>query len=425
MKAYGALFSVPGGRPIIIAGMLGRFPIAMTPLAIVFVISVTSGSFVDAGLVSAGFTLAGAIVGPQLGRIADRFGQLPVLLTILPLHSVALVAFMLLTDRGLSLVALVALASFAGMTVPALGMYTRARWTAMRTSPQLRHTALSWETISDETSYVVGPALVGAIAATGRAELGLALSLALTVFSTLLLASQRKTEPPLAPRVSKVAVERGRSPLLVPGFALLLLSFLATGGVFGSINVTLVAVSKHLGNEAAGGLLVSLFSVGSLTMGFVYGAIHFKSSPVVRWVIAAGLFVVCSAPLLFAAASIGSVAVAVAIAGCVIAPTMITGHTIVALVVPGVRRTEGFGWMSATTALGITVGSVIAGHFIDGGRPTWGFAVLVGSATTAFLISLLAFRPLARSVSTSPASEHDDGEPHGDRDPLDEFVEHP
>lgn len=395
MKSYLELFRLHGALPIVIAGMLGRFPVAMSPLAIILVIADRQGSFLEAGVVSAGFTLAGAVVGPQLARLADSRGQRSVLLAVWPLHAAGMAGLIVAIVAGLALGWLITFAIVAGAMLPNLGVYTRARWAALTDSPSVRHSALSWETTSDEASYVIGPALVGLITVAWDPIACLGVGLLLTTAGIAILVTQRSTEPRQV--IAATAPPVGISPLRTPGFVLLLAAFLATGGIFGSINVTLIAAATDLGAEAAGGLLVSLFSLGSLIAGLVYGAVPVATSPLRRWLIAAGSFAACTVPLLFLNQSLPGLVVAVALAGCVIAPTMIAGHSIVAAIVASDRRTEGFSWLSAFAALGITLGSTLSGQFIDDGQIAGGFWVLVGSATTAFVLALIAAVPLSRT----------------------------
>ena len=58
---------------------MARLPLSMTGLGIVLLISLTTGSFGRAGLVTAVGTLTAAVVAPLWGRAIDRIGQARVL----------------------------------------------------------------------------------------------------------------------------------------------------------------------------------------------------------------------------------------------------------------------------------------------------------------------------------------------------------
>jgi MFS family permease len=76
---YRELFSIPGTRGFVAAGLLGRMSMSMTGLGIVLMVSAVSGSYATAGAVSATCSLAIAASAPVIGRLADRHGQARVL----------------------------------------------------------------------------------------------------------------------------------------------------------------------------------------------------------------------------------------------------------------------------------------------------------------------------------------------------------
>ena len=73
LSSYQKVLRKPGAFSTLGFGMVGRIPLAMNPVAIILLISSTKDSFADAGLASGAYTLAGALVGPRIGRLADRF----------------------------------------------------------------------------------------------------------------------------------------------------------------------------------------------------------------------------------------------------------------------------------------------------------------------------------------------------------------
>ena len=73
--AYGTVLADPRARAFTLAGLLARLPLSMTGLGIVLMISLTTGSFGRAGLVTACATLTAAVVLPWWGRRIDRVGQ--------------------------------------------------------------------------------------------------------------------------------------------------------------------------------------------------------------------------------------------------------------------------------------------------------------------------------------------------------------
>jgi MFS family permease len=68
----------------------------MTSLGIVWLVHARTGSYATAGLVTGGFAVAEAVAGPQLARLADRFGQTRVLPPALLGHAAAVATLLAL-----------------------------------------------------------------------------------------------------------------------------------------------------------------------------------------------------------------------------------------------------------------------------------------------------------------------------------------
>ena len=96
----------------------------MTGLGLVWLLHARTGSYGTAGLAAAGFSLAEALIGPQLARLVDRFGQARVLPFCLAAHGAAIACVLASTAPA----AAVAAATCAGAAVPQLGALSAARW---------------------------------------------------------------------------------------------------------------------------------------------------------------------------------------------------------------------------------------------------------------------------------------------------------
>src|ERR1700691_6793800 len=86
---YRPLLRTPGPAAFFLTAAVGRTGIAMTGLGLVWLLHARTGSYGTAGLAAAGFSLAEALIGPQLARLVDRFGQTPVLPFALLSHAAA------------------------------------------------------------------------------------------------------------------------------------------------------------------------------------------------------------------------------------------------------------------------------------------------------------------------------------------------
>src|SRR3990170_5016211 len=123
---------MPGGRVMLVVGVLARLGIGMTPLALLLLVQQATGRYAAAGLAGGIYALAGAAVSPVAGRIADRIGPSPVLFITAVLHPLALVGLLLVSRGGESALPWIFAASaLAGATYPPLTAAIRRAWTDM------------------------------------------------------------------------------------------------------------------------------------------------------------------------------------------------------------------------------------------------------------------------------------------------------
>jgi hypothetical protein len=96
MRMYRELLTLPRARSSVLGGFVGRLPVAMRALGCLLLVSATTGSYAQAGVVAAAMTVSQAVAGPVLGRAVDRHGQRRVLLLALGGHTLALGSLVLL-----------------------------------------------------------------------------------------------------------------------------------------------------------------------------------------------------------------------------------------------------------------------------------------------------------------------------------------
>ncbi|GAA2495469.1 MFS transporter [Streptomyces longisporus] len=387
---YRALFAAPGTKGFSAAGLLGRMPLSMMGIGVVTMISQLTGRYGLAGGLSATIALAAAAIGPQISRLVDQYGQRRVLrpATLVALASAAgllLAAHFRWPDWVLFVCA-------AGIgSVPSLGAMIRARWAALyRGTPQL-HTAYSFESVVDEVCFIFGPIISIGLSTAWFPEAGPLLAACFLATGVFWLTAQRATEPEPHPREK----HGGGTALRARGLQVLVATFAATGTIFGSVDVVTVAFADERGHKAAASVVLALYAAGSCVAGVVFGLLHFKGAPARRWLLGICVMAVSMIPLLLVG-NLPFLAVALFVAGLSIAPTMITTMSLIEEHVPRAQLTEGMTWVSTGLAVGVALGSSVAGWVIDAAGARAGYGVPAVSGAVAVTVGFLGYRRLSR-----------------------------
>ncbi|MDG9702667.1 MFS transporter [Streptomyces sp. DH37] len=427
---YRDLLRTPGAWTFLLPGFLARQPFAMLTLGIVLLVEHTTGSFGTAGTVSAVTGVSMALFAPRSGRLADRFGQRAVLLPGVLLHAASVGVLIALALSRAPLWALLLAAVPAGASVPQVGPMVRARWAHLLRDgagdgktrgtgkekgaggARLLSTAAAFESVTDEFTFVIGPVLATALCTTVHPAAGLVAEAALTVVGGLVFAAQRRTAPPAHRRARGADGARRASALSVPGVRVLVVAFLGIGAVFGGMQVSMAAFTDSIGQPGINGVLYGIFAAGNMLSGIVYGALSWRSAPQRRLLAAYALLTLTTAPL-WAVDAVPLLAVLGLLAGLGIAPSLITGFTLVERLVPAGVRTEAFTWLAGAVALGQAGAAALAGRLTDGFGVSAGFTVPL-AATALALVTVTVLRGwLAPGGGTGDgaADEAGDGEP--------------
>lgn len=397
LTPYRRAFATPGSRAFSATGLLARLPISMMSIGIVLLISATTGSYSQAGLLAAIYIIANAAVAIPHGQLIDRVGQSRMLWLDgigFALGGTLLVAFGGHADTRSQVIAGIGCA-IAGIAIPPVGSMVRARWAAGIDDPQVRHTAFSWEAVVDEIVFVVGPALVTVAASTFTADAALAAAVAIGIIGPWLLAGQRRTEPPR--RVVRAATV-GALPWRHIG--VLTVVAISLGSMFGALEVSAVAFSTDVGHRKWAGLLVSAFASGSLIAGLITGAIHPKTAEPIR--IRIGLIALMAVSLLLPWVHALSAAAAVLfLVGLGLAPTLVAIFTLLEAVTPPERLNESMAFLQTGMSGGTAFGAWLTGIIVDHNSGATGYYVCAVSAALAF-VAALALRDADRAGSSLP-----------------------
>jgi predicted MFS family arabinose efflux permease len=82
------------------------------------------------------------------------------------------------------------------------------------------------------------------------------------------------------------------------------------------------------------------------------------------------------------------------VAGLGIAPSLISGFTLVERTVPSRAVTEGLTWLTTALVVGFSGSTWLAGQLVDGAGVDWAFAVGALSAAIALVVVLSSYRML-------------------------------
>ncbi|GGX70873.1 MFS transporter [Streptomyces minutiscleroticus] len=387
---YRALFTAPGAAAFSAAGLLGRMPLSMMGIGVVTMISQVTGRYGLAGALSATIALSAAALGPQVSRLVDRHGQRRVLRPATLLSLTAAAALLLAVRLGWPDPVLFLCCAGIGCT-PSIGSMTRARWGKLyRGSPRL-HTAYAFESVIDEVCFILGPIISIGLSTAWFPEAGPLLAACFLAAGVFWLTAQRATEPEPHPREHHT----GGSALRSPGLQVLVATFVATGTIFGAVDVVTVAFAEEQGHKGAASLVLAVYAAGSCVAGAVFGLLRLTGPPARRWGLGVCAMAVSMIPLLLVG-NLPFLAVALFVAGLSIAPTMITTMALVEQHVPRAKLTEGMTWVSTGLAVGVALGSSVAGWVIDAAGADAGYGVPAVAGAVAVVIGLLGHRRLSR-----------------------------
>lgn len=415
---YRAIFAAPGTKAFSAAGLLGRMPLSMVGVGILTMISEITGRYAMASALTGTLALAAAVIGPQVSRLVDQYGQRRVLrpATLIAVASVS--GLLLAAANGLPDWTLFVCAAIAGC-VPSVGSMVRARWTVIyRNSARELHTAYSLESVLDEVCFIFGPILAIGLSTTWFPEAGPLIAAVCLLVGVWLLTAQRSTEPEPHPRGEHT--DRA-SALRSPGLQVLAGTFVATGAIFGSIDVATLAFAEEQGHKSSASFILAIWALGSCLAGIVFGLLHLKGRTELRWVLGVCAMAVSMIPLLLAG-NLPILAVALFVSGLAIAPTMITTMALIEAHVPRAKLTEGMTWISTGLAVGVAIGSSVTGLVIDAAGARSGYVVSLSAGAAAAAVAFAGYRRLTRpaqgeepSSDGGQADEDDSGDSREER----------
>jgi MFS family permease len=389
-SGYRPLLRTPGAAAFFLTAGVGRVGIAMTGLGLVWLLHARTGCYGAAGLATAGFSLAEALIGPHLARLVDRFGQGRVLPLCLLAHGAAIAGVLASTTPAASII----FATCAGAVVPQLGALSAARWADLLRGERAGElpAAFSLESVANATAFLLGPVLVTSLGAAGDATLASAIAAVLILGGGGALAAQGRTAPP--PARGHAGHDRAGRTLLRPAFLLLALLNLAIGLYFGTMGISVSSFAVGHGVPGAAAPIIVASSLSGLLCGWLYGRRRHRA-PARRQLVIATAYLASTALLLPLAPSAIWLGAAVAVTEAAVPPTLALLNVLTEKAVHPAVLTQAFTWNNSASAAGLALAAFLAGRAAD----AWGASAALALAPAAGLLLLvlsLALSPAAR-----------------------------
>jgi hypothetical protein len=356
LRRYGAVVRTPGMRAWTLVVLCQRLPIAMSPLALVYLGHLAASSYAAGAVLAAVFAAAEAVTAGPMGR---RFDRRPARSEIRLVLGVQAILFVALTASALTpapLWLLVLLSAGAGGV--ASGAHGGLRALLVRTTdPATHHAALSLESTLTTLLWAVGPAVVGLVTLTAGAAWSIALVAALAAAGALAAGTLADPGPAPDGPEAKVRVWHRTWPALLQEGAVMVCVGAAYTGLPGLL--------ESVGTEGTvAGPLLAVFALAGLAGGLVYGSrtwpgAYRTQSAVLVLAVAAVLGLAAVAP------TAGLVGALVVLSGLAGTPALTARAAGVQQLLPEHAWAAGFSGLYAAGGVGFGVAGLVVAGLVD------------------------------------------------------------
>jgi MFS family permease len=399
-ETYRRVLATEGVRLPLTGATIGRLPFAAGALATLLLVQGSTGSFADAGLVNAAYSIAVAIGLPLQGRIIDRVGQTWVFVAVTAISSAAMSLLVVLAQSGSSVAAMAAASAVAGATVPPIGTSIRTLISDLVRDPLLRQSAFALDAVMVEVAFIVGPVVTAVVVGLASPAAAVLVNVVLAVLGSTLFAASR------ASRAWRgVPHDLGLvGPLRSTGVLVIMGTGLGVGIAVGAIELGMTAFAADHDARELAGVLISAQAAGSLLAGLTYGSRTWRGSPARRLSLFTAGMVLTMVPLLL----VPSLAIAfplMLLSGVALAPTVSVIYTLLDSIAPPGTATEATGWVLTAVVGGASIGTGVAGAAVNASGPHTGFAVALGGALVALTAALIGRRSLYASSELLPEAQ--------------------
>jgi MFS family permease len=392
--AYTKLLRSPGVPRLATAFLALGIANTMTPVAFVLFARAATHSFASASLVLAASTAGGLLFGPARGRLVDRIGPRDAVLRLAIPDIATDIGFIAGAHGHAGAAILVLLAFVAGAVSAPASAALRSVWSKTLAESDDRHAGYALMTMLQETTYIAGPLIAGAVIALWSTTAAVATTAALSFVGAVAFGTAQKATKP-EPRPAHI----GRLPALAgSGIRTIVGTSAVFGLTFGVLDVAFPAFARTHGSAAAAGVLLSAFAVGSWIGGFLYG-LRPSDRPAGQQYpglcLLAGLGL---APLILTPGLLAMVPLAI-LSGLCFAPITTCQMAVIDEVAQPEHKAEAFTWLGTLYGTGIAVGAALSGQLIA----TIGTRAALAAACGATLLTWLL--TTARAATLQPSRQ--------------------
>lgn len=397
MGIYSDLGAHPGVYRILAAQLTARMPFGMISLVILLHIELLHNSYAAAGLVLAASSAGQAIAGPLTSRWLGTWGMRRVLIitTVIAAAGLAIIGFVYLPIGVTMLVAFI-----VGIATPPVSSAVRTIYPKMVPGNQL--VALySLDASAQEVIWIFGPVIAVVVSTQVSTTAGIAVLIAfLIIGGAWFIASPELGRVRIPPSRRRIGAVLSRPTVLIG--SLLSLVFVAS---FGAVEVGIVAAFDHTSIES--GIVLGIFSVGSILGGFLFGR-----HPVKPWSLTVRFSIVTlGTALALFSTNVVWLSISFFIAGIGVAPALAVLYTMVSATVKFSETAEAFGWLSSGMLIGAAGGAALAGFTVDAYGP-------LGGIMLSLVLIALSVVAAALTVSQMPDLSHGDASPVPETEPV-------
>jgi MFS family permease len=390
LRPYAAILGRDHAWRFSLAGWFARLVRSTAGIGTILLIAAHGQSYAVGGAASGAVVIGSALAGPFWSRASDRIGQTRVLPAALVAAAVSAALLLLSIEQDLAPWTWIVTAFLVGASAIDAGALVRARWVHLLrgddpASAGQRHTALAFEAVLDEFTFVIGPPLVTIIAAAANPVAGFLVGVGASLLGGVALLVQRRTAP-VPDRVPAPDAASGFRAWLPAGVLGLLPGYVGVGLIFGSVDLTSVGIAHDVGTTAVAGILLAIFAVGSVTSGILFGSLAAHWTPLRRLAVSGALFAVVMPWFALVGSPLGFAIVSLC-AGLVTTPILIASSSLIETLSARENITVAMSWPSVAMSIGVTIGAALSGAAIDGGHSYGGLwvpplaAALVAGAT--------------------------------------------